>query len=149
MDGDATSVWDSPVIWHQPADGKELTQLLNSLGVGQTGTAAEPASPVEPGVAAPDSVEPASAAPTPTDDTSDTSARDRAWWGLGGLAGGVLLAAGWMRVRSTRRRRSCRRHGRATGRRRPDDGVDQRGSVTVRPSSASRVRVPTGNPCRS
>ena len=46
----------------------------------------------------------ASAAPTPTDDTSDASARDRVWWGLGGLAGGVLLAAGWMRVRSTRLR---------------------------------------------
>ena len=104
MEGDALSVWDSPVVWHQPANGTELTQLLNSLGVGQTGTAAEPASPVEPGVAAPDSVEPASAAPTPTDDTSDTSARDRVWWGLGGLAGGVLLAAGWMRVRSTRLR---------------------------------------------
>ena len=104
MEGDALSVWDSPVVWHQPANGTELTQLLNSLGVGQTGKAAEPASPVEPGVTAPDSVEPASAAPTPTDDTSDASARDRVWWGLGGLAGGVLLAAGWMRVRSTRLR---------------------------------------------
>lgn len=104
MEGDALSVWDSPVVWHQPANGTELTQLLNSLGVGQTGTAAEPPSPVEPGVTAPDSVEPASAAPTPTDDTSDASARDRVWWGLGGLAAGVLLAAGWMRVRSTRLR---------------------------------------------
>lgn len=104
MEGDALSVWDSPVVWHQPANGPELTQLLNSLGVGQAGKAAEPASPVEPGVTAPDSVEPASAAPAPTDDTSDASARDRVWWGLGGLAGGVLLAAGWMRVRSTRLR---------------------------------------------
>ena len=104
MDGDALSVWDSPVVWHQPANGTELTQLLNSLGVGQTGRAAEPASPVEPGVTAPDSEEPASVAPTPTDDGSDASARDRVWWGLGGLAGGVLLAAGWMRVRSTRLR---------------------------------------------
>lgn len=103
MEGDAESVWDSPVVWHQPANGKELIQLLNSLGVGQTGPAAEPASPVDSGAAAPASVEPA-ATPTPTDDTSGTSARDRAWWGLGGLAGGVLLAAGWTRVRSTRLR---------------------------------------------
>ena len=64
MEGDALSVWDSPVVWHQPANGTELTQLLNSLGVGQTGRAAEPASPVEPGVTAPASVEPASAAPS-------------------------------------------------------------------------------------
>jgi hypothetical protein len=104
VEGDALSVWDSPVVWHQPANGTELTQLLNSLGVGQTGKAAEPASPVEPAVTAPDSVEPASAAPTQTDDISDASARDRVWWGLGGLAGGLLLAAGWKRVRSTRLR---------------------------------------------
>ena len=51
----------------------------------------------------PASVEPASTAPAPTDDGSATSDRDRLWWGLGGLAGGVLLAAGWTRVRSSRR----------------------------------------------
>ena len=33
------SIWDAPVVWHQPADGKELTLLLDSLGVGQTGQA--------------------------------------------------------------------------------------------------------------
>jgi hypothetical protein len=105
MEGDAESVWDSPVLWHQPAKGQDLTLLLNSLGVGQTGTAAESASPVEPGVAVPASTQPASAAPTPTDDTSGNSARDRAWWALGGLAGGVLIAAGWTRLRSARGQR--------------------------------------------
>jgi hypothetical protein len=106
MVGDATSIWDSPVTWHQPTDGKELIALLDSLGVGQVGAATgtgavdEPASPVEPGPADPASVEPASA--PPADDGPATSARDRAWWALGGLAGGVLLAAGWTRLRSTR-----------------------------------------------
>ena len=104
--GGTTPIWDAPVIWHQPSDGKELTQLLNRLGVGQTGRAAEPASATEPEPTVPASVEPAATAPTPapSDDGSDTSAGDRAWWGLGGLAGGVLLAAGWTRARSTRLR---------------------------------------------
>ena len=105
------SIWDAPVVWHQPADGKELTMLLDSLGVGQSGPASatgadggadEPASAVEPGPAVPASVEPASTAPAPTDDGSATSNRDRLLWGLGGLAGGVLLAACWTRVRSRR-----------------------------------------------
>jgi hypothetical protein len=104
MLGDDTSIWDSPVSWHQPSDGTALVRLLDSLGVGRTGTAAEAASPAEPGDNAPASVEPAATAPAPSDGTSGTSARDHAWWGLGGLAGGVLLAVGWTRVRTARRR---------------------------------------------
>ena len=101
------SIWDAPVVWHQPADSKELILLLDSLGVGRAGAATgtgtdseadEVVSPVDPGPAVPAAVEPASAAPA--DDGSTT--RDRALWGLGGLAGGVLLAAGWTRLRSTR-----------------------------------------------
>ncbi len=122
MEGDAESVWDSPVVWHQPVDGEGLTRLLNGLGVGQGGEAAEPASPVESDAVVSDasepaSVVPASAAPTPTD-PSDTTAGDRAWWGFGGLAGGVLLAAGWFRVRSARLR------ARAGGRGVPHADVD-------------------------
>ena len=67
-----------------------------------TGAVDEPAPLAEPGPAVPASVEPASASAPPADDGPATSARDRAWWGLGGLAGGVLLAAGWTRLRSTR-----------------------------------------------
>ncbi len=111
MEGDAESVWDSPVVWHQPVDGEGLTRLLNGLGVGQGGEAAEPASPVESDAVVshatePASVVPVSAAPTPADpsDTSDTTTGDRAWWGFGGLAGGVLLAAGWTRLHSRRLR---------------------------------------------
>jgi hypothetical protein len=101
------SIWDAPVVWHQPAAGKELSMLLDSLGVGQAGAASgtgEPGSAVEPGPAVPASVEPASTAPAPapTDEGSASANRDRLWWGLGGLAGGVLLAAGWTRVRSRR-----------------------------------------------
>jgi hypothetical protein len=109
---DTGSIWDSPVEWHQPANGKELTQLLNSLGVGVKGAVggadpgtAEQGFPIEPAGAVPDSVEPTSAAPTPTGGQSDSSTPDRAWWGLGGLAAGVLLAAGWTRVRAARTER--------------------------------------------
>ena len=45
------SIWDAPVVWHQPAAGKELILLLDSLGVGRAGAASgteEPASAVEP-----------------------------------------------------------------------------------------------------
>ncbi len=118
MIGGATSIWDSPVTWHQPANGKELIHLLDSLGVGEeaggaatdTGAATDagsvdesaPAPLAEPGPAVPASVEQAPASAPPADDGQTSSARDRAWWGLGGLAGGVLLAAGWTRLRSTR-----------------------------------------------
>ncbi len=106
------SLWDAPVIWHQPAGGEELALLLDGLGVGRAGAASgtdgtgtgtdEPASVVEPGPGVPAAVEPAAATPAPADDGSATSMRDRARWGLGGLAGGLLLAAGWMRLRSPR-----------------------------------------------
>ncbi len=65
MAGGATSIWDSPVIWHQPTDGKALIGLLDSLGVGQAGAATgtgavdEAAAPAEPEPAVPASVEPA------------------------------------------------------------------------------------------
>jgi hypothetical protein len=105
MAGDATSIWDAPVIWHQPAAGEELIQLLDNLGVGPagaTGAVEEPAAAVESGSAVPVSGEPASAAAPPADDGATTSARHRLSWGVGGLAGGVLLAAGWTRLRSHR-----------------------------------------------
>ncbi|HEX5087141.1 MAG TPA: hypothetical protein VFV89_04980 [Nocardioides sp.] len=103
VEGDTDSVWDSPVVWHQPEDGKALTRLLNSLGVGQPGAAAGSLTSAEPGGIVPPSVEPAAAGTTPADDTSDTPAGHGVRWGLGGLAVGVLLAAGWMRLRSVRR----------------------------------------------
>jgi len=105
MEADAETVWDSPIVWHQPTNGEELTQLLNSLGVGRTGGAEEPVVADEPEAAAPAPVEPPSAAPTtPAADPSGTSSGNRVGWGLGGLAGGLLLAVGWTRLRSRRRR---------------------------------------------
>jgi hypothetical protein len=103
MDSETGSIWDSPVTWHQPEAGKELALLLDRLGVGQAqgaGVTNEPVPPAEPELAVPTADEPASAAPA--DDSSGTSVRDRAWWGLGGLAAGVLLAVGWTRARSAR-----------------------------------------------
>jgi len=106
MDSETGSIWDSPVVWHQPAAGKELALLLDKLGVGQTrgaGGTDEPVPPVGPAPAVPAPDEPAAAAPA--DDSSGTSAGDdRVWWGLGGVAAGVLLAVGWTRARSARGR---------------------------------------------
>ena len=39
MVSETGSIWDSPVVWHQPEAGKELALLLDSLGVGQAGEA--------------------------------------------------------------------------------------------------------------
>ena len=151
MDSETGSIWDSPVVWHQPAAGKGWTLLLDKLGVGETlgaGGTDEPVPPVEPAPAVPAPDEPAAAAPA--DDSSGTSAGDRAWWGLGGVAAGVLLAVGWTRARSARAR--TRADGWAP------EGEDPHAdsttewsawSMTARPSNASRVLVPTGSPYRS
>ena len=42
------SIWDAPVVWHQPADGKELTLLLDSLGVVSPERPARPAQTAVP-----------------------------------------------------------------------------------------------------
>lgn len=103
VEGDADSVWDSPVYWHQPEDGGALTRLLDSLGVGQPGAGAGSVTSAEPGGTVPSPVEPEAAGTTAADDTSSSTVGHRVSWGLGGLACGVLLAAGWMRLRSVRR----------------------------------------------
>ena len=149
MDSETGSIWDSPVIWHQPAAGKELTLLLDRLGVGQARGRAggwtnrcprsSPRPPSRPRTSPRRRHRPTTA-PAPRLAT--------------GCGGGW---AGWPPVScSPWAGRAPARHGPGpvptpgTGRRRshagPDHGVAQRGSMTARPSSASRVLVPTGSP---
>ncbi|MFC7496914.1 MULTISPECIES: hypothetical protein [unclassified Nocardioides] len=97
MVGDSGSIWDSPVVWHQPASGKELSMLLDDLGVGQAARAAGDFDGVA-GAPAPATEEPA--APSP--DTETTSSVHAAWWGVGGLVVGALLMLGWTRRRPRR-----------------------------------------------
>ena len=114
MTGDDLTPWDAPVRWHQASDGQALLALLDGLGVGRSGKAASvddqadvpaggtvgeadsgavaPATPVEPAAE-----EQATAAPA-----AETSALDGVAWGVGGLGLGVLLAAGWARLRARR-----------------------------------------------
>jgi hypothetical protein len=79
--GESGSIWDSPVVWHRPPSGKELSALLDRLGMG-AGTPAPGAAPEEP--------------------AADEDGPAGPWWGLGGLVAGALLALGWTRVASAR-----------------------------------------------
>jgi hypothetical protein len=88
MDFDTGTIWDSPVVWHRAVGGKQLTTLLDRLLGGQS-SAPQPA---------PAKSETPAAAPAPAPAESSNGAR----WGLGGLAAGVLLTLGWLRVRPKR-----------------------------------------------
>ncbi len=95
------SIWDAPVVWHQPdsqADSAELVALLDRLGVGEAArvAAAEGNFSGVAGAPVTESTEPVTesqAAP------AESSAVAGIWWGLGGLAGGVLLTLLWLRLR--------------------------------------------------
>jgi hypothetical protein len=88
------TIWESPVVWHQPASPAELTALLDKLGVAEASRKAGDFNGVA-GASLPDSAEPAPG----TDDPEQTSASPFAgiWWGVAGLAAGVLLTVLWMR----------------------------------------------------
>jgi hypothetical protein len=97
--GQSGSLQKSPVLWHRSTSGKELATLLDSFGLGP-GTPAPRALPEQPAAVEPvtePQPEPSTAAPTTAEDGSNG-----AWWGLGGLAAGLLLALGWTRARSAR-----------------------------------------------
>lgn len=89
MDPETGSIWDSPVVWHQPESGKELTMLLDALLGGQAPASVPSVSEETP------APEPAATAP------ADGSGNG-AWWGLGGLVAGSLLTLGFLRLRASR-----------------------------------------------
>jgi len=103
---EAGSIWDRPVVWHQPdspADSAELVALLDRLGVGEAArvAAAKGGFSGVAGAPVPESSEPVTvtesqAAP------AELSAGAGVWWGLGGLASGVLFTLLFLRLRRGR-----------------------------------------------
>ena len=98
MSDDSGAIWDSEVVWHQPASPGELVELLDKLGVG---VAAPPPGDVVEGTAdssVPAAAEPAAATPqaaTPDPAPADPSPLAAAWWALGGVTVGVGLTLLW------------------------------------------------------
>ena len=91
---EAGMIWDSPVVWHQPASPNELVALLDQLGVGEAARNAGAFT----GVAGDTLPPPAELAPAPEESApAEASALAGLRWGLGGLAAGILLTVLWMR----------------------------------------------------
>jgi hypothetical protein len=81
-------------VWHQPPSAAELVALLDKLGVGEASREAGDFS----GVAGAPLPAPAEPTPSPAEPVPAEASRFTGiWWGLGGLAGGVLLTVFWMR----------------------------------------------------
>ena len=98
-DFSGSSIWESPVLWHQPADGARLSSLLDGLGLGTAASkntdfeGVAGASEQDTTAAAPPASEPAAAA------TNEPAWLGRVGWALGGLVGGALLMFAWTRRR--------------------------------------------------
>ena len=95
LSDESGGIWDSEVVWHQPTAPSELVGLLNKLGVGSASIAAGDFTGVA-GAAQPEPAEP-SAETTPAPAAAEASSFAGIWWGLGGLAAGVLLTVLWVR----------------------------------------------------
>jgi hypothetical protein len=97
------SLWDSPVRWHRPANGKQLAGLLDRLGL-STDASQDPSFDGVAGASVPESRD-ATAVPPARVDQEPAAAGESIWlsraaWGLGGLLGGALLTLAWTRRRS-------------------------------------------------
>lgn len=92
--GEGETIWDSPVVWHQPESGAELMVLLDKLGVGEAAREADDFSGVA-GAPVPAPAEPAADEPA----RAESSGVAGVWWALGGLLAGVLATLLGMRLR--------------------------------------------------
>jgi hypothetical protein len=98
MDG---SIWEAPVLWHQPENGARLAALLGGLGLGEKsatdssfeGVAGAPLDAREPTAAPPQTIRDEPAA------TAGQAWLTIAGWTAGGLAAGVLLTLAWAHLR--------------------------------------------------
>jgi hypothetical protein len=77
--------WESPVVWHQPASPAQLVALLDRLGGGEASRDTGAFS----GVAGAPLPAPTEPAPQVSEPVASWDAG--LWWGVGGLAAGVLL----------------------------------------------------------
>lgn len=102
------SIWDSPVLWHQPPDSARLADLLDAVGMGtggSPGTASDSdgnGNGDDRGAGAIDTTSEEGTSPAAVSDptgTSESGWRTQAGWAVGGLAGGALLTLAWTRRR--------------------------------------------------
>jgi hypothetical protein len=97
-----SSIWESSVLWHRPANGARLAELLDRLGLGSAaakdtsfdGVAGAPVPETADTTAAPR----AAAEPGPGADDESTWLGS-AGWAFGGLLLGALLTLAWTRRR--------------------------------------------------
>ncbi len=92
------SVWDGPVVWHQPDNAVALVALLDRLGVGAAARDAAAKGDFS-GVAGAPVADSSAPVAEPEAALAESSAVAGIWWGLGGLAGGALLTLVLLRLR--------------------------------------------------
>jgi hypothetical protein len=95
------SIWDSPVLWHRPPNGKQLADLLDGLGLG-TAASKDATFDGVAGAPVPESDDTTATPPAAADSepaTGDSTWLGRAGWALGGLLGGAILTLAWTRRR--------------------------------------------------
>lgn len=101
VSGPSGSLWESPVLWHQPEQGKRLADLLDGLGMG-TGASKNTSFDGVAGAPVPESADTTPATTATTAPTAAAAQPDRAeilGWALAGLVGGVLMTLAWTRYR--------------------------------------------------
>lgn len=113
--GTGGSMWDQPVTWHVPENGKQLVALLEQLGVvgdsgggtaGSTGPSGSSVGEPVAGSASSDGAATEESQPTASNrsEADETTGTPGLAWGLAGLALGVALALAAVRLAPSLRR---------------------------------------------
>ena len=99
------SIWDSPVLWHQPPDGTRLAGLLDAVGM-ESGSPGPASDGNDSGAGTVDTTRSEATVPpavsTLTEPAGSGWRADAGWAAAGlagGLAGGALLTLAWTRRR--------------------------------------------------